>query len=544
MQKLHTNEGADMTEHDEDRVLTKFDLQDELLQQQFEADPASFVRAESGIADVGLVANYLIRQALEDADEGDYDLGPLALVAERLGLQAGVLRIVATMSDEELDNLDQLDPELGPAYREAVRRLRVIIETELESSRRIIDGPAGTRLVGAGIDPQVTDGYRQWLTHIESALCRVPRYIEDPDERQPDADLIPDGVESDMFTYDGTDGGNTTFDDVFDDPHNMPRDYFWFRPADICRHTGETVTTLQTVRDVLKAMEIRAPLRNLWKEIACLLRTGEVANWKIITRRGDNQQKRAQQLISQVWKRWAEAQQGNTKSWDWLCKQLDKYVSCKWSHVPWTATVKRRIGDDGRSIPLEPQDLKAPLDHSTLRWQSDLCFVTFTKWDAQGERRTIKKFMPRFSRYHGAPEIVQMTEAMGLPRMHPLVRLIDGIKREANRKTRLKTGLIWISKDTLPDHLQEQIQMALQPGVLNWTISVWFDPYDSGYIDDEANLAHLLRQDGRSDMDGITNALAQQRALRDSEWYHHAVERGLHGRDLMRALFGAQKTEA
>ena len=64
-----THEGDTMNHYDStDRIPTKHDIHDDLLQNKFEADPASFVKSESGIADVGMIANYLIRQALEDAE--------------------------------------------------------------------------------------------------------------------------------------------------------------------------------------------------------------------------------------------------------------------------------------------------------------------------------------------------------------------------------------------------------------------------------------------------------------------------------------------
>jgi hypothetical protein len=548
-----------MNDHDpiEDRIQTKHDIHGDLLQNKFEADPASFVKSESGIADVGMIANYLIRQALEDAEHQVPSVDPLDLVAERLGLEGAVLRVVAMMTESELEKLDELDPETGPAYREAIRRVRTIVEQELEMSRRLISGPSGSRLIGAGIDPQMSDQYRQWLTHVESALTRVPRYIEDPDERQMDDNLIPDGVESDMHAYDGTDGGNTLLDELYeyDDLANRglidgtERNRFWFRASDICDYQGKTVTTLQTVRDVLEAMGKKGGLKGLWAEIAACLRRGEgVADWKIITRREDKQLKKAEDKVNQVWRRWNEALQGNDKSWDWLKKQLDEYVSCGWSRVPWTATVTPRTDDQGHPLPLKAQDLKAPQDHSELRWQSDLCFIKFKKW-VQGEEGpepiTVSKFAPKYSRYYGTPEIVE-TPGEGLPKMHPIVRLIDGIHREARRKGKFKTGLLWISKSALPDRLQSQIQLTLQPGLINWTVSVWFDPYDSGYIEEQATLraADLEGTKSRDEHMAIINGLAQIRIERDSQWYKCAVDQGLSGPALMESLFGPQKKQS
>ena len=245
-------------------------------------------------AQLGLVASTLLRQTVENARMSVPEQCSLCALAKAMGLDENTLhqlskaspsfqvrnaqkKVIAELSinvgDADVVQLAGLSDgqamqyiawvrQMQP-YVEATDRLRRIVASELEGSNGLfgavsVSGPSA--LLDAGVDPQIDQRYRTWLTRLETSVCRRAKNPQDPDEigfgEIPDSDIAGKfGMQADPTVYAGGDldplGNGYTEARI--------RSKFWSRPSGICARNdlNKQVMSMGVLQSAAKQADIQ-----------------------------------------------------------------------------------------------------------------------------------------------------------------------------------------------------------------------------------------------------------------------------------------------
>lgn len=426
---------------------------------------------------LGTLANSLIRETLEASDLAVPRVCGVCAVAERMGLDADALHQFDGLDEEQLQRADaalfqteqlsdeQLDDHIRTirewqSHRDVVLRIRQIVETELEGSQSLVG--AG-RLIDAGVDPQTSDRYRQYLSWLETAVCRRAKFPEDPEEigfgEVPESAIAGEFAQQcDPSVYDGRD------DDGFKNPKH------WSRPVCIVSREdlNTSIISIEALRGQLKELgerlvsttwearrhvtgvQYQVPVtRGLRGLTGYLLRSGEgVVEWKLVQRSPRRQMERADDSIRRVYaaaKRVRTALQAReripARDLRFLEAQCDEVLGRNWQAPLWNDFQPR-----------------------------------FTHWKSAFRRRA--------ALLTGMPlRRTSVSEAFEAPELSPVHRLVRQLGRQAAQRGSTMIGIAWVRGEALPEDIRARIGSVIDAS--RWAVQVLFDPYESGHLDRE-----------------------------------------------------------
>jgi hypothetical protein len=402
---------------------------------------------------VGLLSTMLLRHVREDAESMGLD--PIDLLAERLGVHPGALHLAAKQAglvlptqhldagdellrEAELNNkfFDEMDAALDEAEAgmtpkpSAEEELQTFSHIEWEALNRLHamaseSIPLVTKAEfqqGAGIDPQLSDRYLAWLTHLETAVTRKPIHPEDPEEMGFGEVPETQGGTSAEFgpkcvpSYDGWAGLDPA--DLGPNGEVPARtEWFWCSPASIVTWPEQReVATLETVQ------EAGADLTGLWGAVSQAMREQRVGDAKVVRRNRSKQIAKAETQIADLRALKAQDSVESRQSLRQICKSvLGKGFNWKL----WDTVI------DGVPHTLQPQ--------------SD-----------------------------------GMQEPTPRPELGILARTACTLRREATRKAQQPIGIAWIPMDELPTEIAAEI--AAHIGVKTWAVQVFFDVSECPWI--------------------------------------------------------------
>lgn len=405
---------------------------------------------------VGLLSTMLLRHVREDAEAMGTD--PLDLLADRLKIERQVLHVAAqqagiVLPKTKVDAAAEFlaihqEPQQPDADQWLADRCTRI---EIEALERLYalaseNIPLVTQAEfrqGAGIDPQLSDTYRAWLSWLETAVCRAPNHPEGDDEMGFGEVPMAIGGTSDEFSpkcvpvYDGFAG--IEIEDLGrhgEMPERHP--WFWCSPASIVAWPSQ-----QTVADIETVREAGANLSGLWGAISQAMREQRVLESKVVRRNPRRQIEKAEQQITRL---------RNLRRLDTVESQRELRKQC--------------------------QDLLG----SSAGWKL---------WNTviDGVPHTVE-------RQHDG-----MVEPVARPELGLVSRAEHHLRREAGRKTSQPIGIAWVAMDELPDDPQEvtrqikgtdafevitvpglRSQIAAHVGVKTWAVQVFFDVSECPWV--------------------------------------------------------------
>ncbi len=416
---------------------------------------------------VALLGNMLIRHLIEDAESGFVVNGrgeivpvesPIDLLAERLGVHPQMLR--AQLHHTDLDLLD-------PVAREACERLQRL---DAENTPLVTGGEFAS---GAGMDPQLSDAYRGWLSWLNTAVCRRPKFTEDPEEMpQEELDIAGEFALQCETTYDGwlvRSGKALTGIEGFDlgPQGQIPEIKPWFwtspvalvawspqgeeRPSISLRAIGRALR--EAAQDGTAEEQRTATTAGLRPAVSLALRMGQgVLAYKVIARNAAKQAKQAEAKIEAL-------------------RETRKTVLGTKAHCAHPGCGICRA--NRQSAQHDLTEATAQILGKAAGWRL---------WDtvANGVPATMREVPYYVEDGYGGVDVDVHVEPVARPDLAIVRRCEVALRREADRKARDRTGIVWVDLDVLPEDLQERL-LGVLPGLpagQKWAIQTFFNPYD------------------------------------------------------------------